>query len=343
MQGCSVGDVRNMVRTVLSLSPLVDGISILKRLRKSCQHIEERSIFKDVMYEQFSDTPNLIGQQYEAHLEHLSQGLLAPFLLRRNKGFSGIIIQGPTGVGKTTLARKLAHDCRKYYKVLSVSGSDLVHKVVGDSEKCISELFVAARKVSPVIILMENIDILLGNKTDRPSAIANTNTLNLHSRTNDRSLDRLLSAFLVEIDGIASASRVHELGASISLQTGAVIVVATTYDIASLDRSLLRPGRLEEHVYLELPSRDDRRLLIFFFLKHIEIKNVTKHSEEFRVLVAKLVDLTEHRSVSEIKKIIDNLTFSVIKSAIADNTGNVMSEIPELTILSMFSENEPAA
>jgi len=217
---------------------------------------------------------------------------------------------GPSGVGKTTLARRFAYDCRQHFKLITVSCSDLIHKVVGDSERKISELFSAARKTAPTLILLENIDILLGNaaaKEERAASLDNERDINGSSvfkfpasRTNDKTIDRFLSAFLIEMDGILSNSPDDKSGKinpdnfdSLKRLQKPVVVIATSYDIETIDGSLLRPGRLEEHLFMKLPDESSRQKIISSFLSRLCIVDLPKGSAEYESLIQSIVFSTD--------------------------------------------------
>jgi SpoVK/Ycf46/Vps4 family AAA+-type ATPase len=223
-----------------------------------------------------------------------------------------IDISGPSGVGKTSLARRFAFECRQHFKLITVSCSDLVHKVVGDSERRISELFAAARKVAPTLILLENIDIMLGNSSAKEEkAVARNNDekgdqgINAEftfprSRTSDKTIDRFLSAFLIEMDGILSSSHSDKAGKIDSANFDSmlralkpVVVIATSYDLETLDASLLRPGRLEEHLILTTPDTATRQAIISNCLDKIYFTDVVKGSIEYDNLLKFIVSSTE--------------------------------------------------
>ena len=73
------------------------------------------------------------------------------------------MIHGPSGSGKTCLAKWLAFSCRRIFKFLVIPCAELVHKVVGETEKKISNIFQAARKIAPCFILLDNLDTVLGS------------------------------------------------------------------------------------------------------------------------------------------------------------------------------------
>jgi len=129
--------------------------------------------------------------------------------------------------------------------VLSIPCADLVQKVVGEAEKGIADIFYAARTIAPCMILLDNIDILLGASSSTTASDddgrgsdgrggASSSGVKKERITRDRtrhkSIDRILSTLLVEIDGL------HSHG---SLDLPTVIVIATSCSMDCLDRLIL--------------------------------------------------------------------------------------------------------
>ena len=131
--------------------------------------------------------------------------------------------------------------------MLSIPCADLVQKVVGEAEKGIADIFYAARTIAPCMILLDNIDILLGASTTTTSTTTTSDASSsegrggasssgvkkeriTRDRTRHKSIDRILSTLLVEIDGL------HSHG---SLDLPTVIVIATSCSMDCLDRLIL--------------------------------------------------------------------------------------------------------
>ncbi|GAB3234790.1 AAA family ATPase [Glycomyces halotolerans] len=139
----------------------------------------------------------------------------------------GILLYGPPGCGKTYIVRAVAGE--GHANVLSVKGSELLNKWVGESEKNVRELFRRARQASPTLMFFDEIDALApvrGGGTDGGTA------------------DRVVAALLTELDG-AEALR-------------DVVVVGATNRPDMIDPALLRPGRLERLVYVPPPDAGAR-------------------------------------------------------------------------------------
>lgn len=139
----------------------------------------------------------------------------------------GILLYGPPGCGKTYIVRAVAGE--GHANVLSVKGSELLNKWVGESEKNVRELFRRARQASPTLMFFDELDALApvrGGGTDGGTA------------------DRVVAALLTELDGAESLRD--------------VVVVGATNRPDMIDPALLRPGRLERLVYVPPPDASGR-------------------------------------------------------------------------------------
>jgi transitional endoplasmic reticulum ATPase len=135
----------------------------------------------------------------------------------------GVLLTGPTGTGKTLIAKAVAHECGVNF--ISVKGPELLSKWVGDSEARVRDIFKIARLSSPCIIFFDELEAIAGRRGG-----AETNVT-----------ERVISQMLTEMDGIE--------------ELRGVVILAATSRPDLLDPSLLRAGRFE--VRLELPMPDD--------------------------------------------------------------------------------------
>ena len=146
----------------------------------------------------------------------------------------GVLLVGPPGTGKTLLARAVAGEAGVPF--YSISGSEFVEMFVGVGASRVRDLFTKAKKNSPSIIFIDEID-----------AVGRSRGKAVSLQSNDER-ENTLNQILTEMDGFGT-------------NTG-VIVLAATNRGDVLDRALLRPGRFDRQIYLELPTKIER-LAIF--------------------------------------------------------------------------------
>ena len=145
----------------------------------------------------------------------------------------GVILEGPPGTGKTLLARAVAGEAGAPF--FSVSGSEFVELYVGVGASRVRDLFAQARAKAPAIIFVDEIDAV-GRR--RGSGTGHSN--------DER--EQTLNQLLVEMDGIESSAP--------------VIVIAATNRPDVLDPALLRPGRFDRRVTVELPDIKGRSAIL---------------------------------------------------------------------------------
>lgn len=152
----------------------------------------------------------------------------------------GVIIVGPPGTGKTLLAKAVAGEAKVPF--FSISGSEFVEMFVGVGASRVRDLFTRAKEKAPCIVFIDEID-----------AVGRTRGRNaMYSGVNDER-ESTLNQLLTEMDGFGT-------------NTG-VIVLAATNRADVLDPALLRPGRFDRHIYLELPTQIERREIFKVHLK----------------------------------------------------------------------------
>lgn len=154
----------------------------------------------------------------------------------------GVLLVGPTGTGKTLMARAVAGEAQVPF--FSLSGSEFVEMFVGVGASRVRDLFKKAKESAPSIIFIDEIDAV-GRSRDKANAF----------RTNDER-ESTLNQLLTELDGFG-------------VNTG-VIVLAATNRADVLDKALLRPGRFDRHIFLELPNKEERKEIFFVHSKPIK-------------------------------------------------------------------------
>lgn len=185
----------------------------------------------------FSDIGGI--EEVKSELEEIIDFLKNPL---RYKKFGarlpkGVLLVGPPGVGKTMIAKAVAAeaDVPFFYQ----SGASFVQIYVGMGAKRVHELFEAAQKNQPSIIFIDEIDAI-GKKRD--------------GQKNDER-EATLNQLLTEMDGFTNSS--------------GIIVIAATNKIDVLDEALLRAGRFDRRVHVELPTQHERALILEKYLQKI--------------------------------------------------------------------------
>jgi transitional endoplasmic reticulum ATPase len=142
---------------------------------------------------------------------------------------SGVLLYGPPGCSKTSLVRAAAGAASASF--WSIDVAQLYSPYVGEAEATLRELFTRARQSAPAIVFLDEIDAMVGARTERSSG--------------DSVQERVLSTLLNEMDGVGNV--------------GLVLVVAATNRIDAVDAALLRPGRFDVQLRVELPDAESRR------------------------------------------------------------------------------------
>lgn len=158
----------------------------------------------------------------------------------------GVLLVGPPGTGKTMLARAVAGEANVPF--FSISGSEFVEMFVGVGASRVRDLFAKAKKNSPCIIFVDEID-----------AVGRKRGSGMGGGHDER--EQTLNQILVEMDGFEQGQN--------------VIVLAATNRADVLDPALLRPGRFDRRVNIGLPDRKDREAILkVHFSKKPLAKNV---------------------------------------------------------------------
>lgn len=134
----------------------------------------------------------------------------------------GVLLTGPPGTGKTLLAKALAGEAQCEFIV--ASGSEFEEMFVGLGAKRVRQLFEDARKHSPCIIFIDEIDAVGGKRNWKDA----------------NSIRQTLNELLAQMDGFEESS--------------GILVVGATNLIESLDKALLRPGRFDRQLQVDLPD-----------------------------------------------------------------------------------------
>jgi ATP-dependent metalloprotease FtsH len=157
----------------------------------------------------------------------------------------GALLVGPPGTGKTLLAKAMAGEAQVPF--FSLSGSDFVEMFVGVGASRVRDLFRQAKEKAPCIIFIDEIDAIGRARGKSPSFSANDER------------ESTLNQLLTEMDGFGSNS--------------GVIILGATNRADVLDRALLRPGRFDRQIFVELPDLNGRKEIFNVHLKPLKISD----------------------------------------------------------------------
>jgi transitional endoplasmic reticulum ATPase len=170
----------------------------------------------------------------------------------------GVLFYGPPGCGKTLLAKAIANECQSNF--ISIKGPELLTMWFGESEGNVREIFDKARQSAPCVLFFDELDSIAsargGNSGDGGGAA-----------------DRVINQMLTEMDGISSKKSVFIIGAT------------NRPDI--IDPAIIRPGRLDQLVYIPLPDEASRSNILSASLRKspiapdVDLGFLAKHTNGF--------------------------------------------------------------
>ncbi|KAL8426237.1 hypothetical protein Efla_005468 [Eimeria flavescens] len=143
----------------------------------------------------------------------------------------GVLLVGPSGTGKTLLARAVAGEARVPF--LSAAASEFVEVFVGQGARRVRELFQAARQKAPCVLFIDELDAL------------GTRAGSFGASSGHEEYVQTVNQFLMEMDGVCGGS-------------AGVVVIGATNRLEAIDPALLRSGRFDRHIHLQLPSAEER-------------------------------------------------------------------------------------
>ena len=155
----------------------------------------------------------------------------------------GVLLVGPPGTGKTLLAKAVAGEANVPF--FSMSGSDFVEMFVGVGASRVRDLFEEAKKKAPCIIFIDEIDAV--GRARGHAGLSNAN--------DER--ENTLNQLLTEMDGFSSGTN--------------VIVLAATNRADVLDKALLRAGRFDRQIYVELPDLEERKAIFDVHMRNLKL------------------------------------------------------------------------
>jgi len=223
---------------VSALSALLDekGVGRGLGMNSGSKHIQQVQDSIDVSFEDVKGV-----EEAKAELQEIVMYLKNPTKFTRLGGKlpRGLLLTGPPGTGKTLLAKAIAGEAEVPF--FFSSGSQFEEVYVGLGAKRIRELFEAAKKKSPCILFIDEIDAVGGTR-----------------KLKDQSaLKMTLNELLVQMDGFED--------------NNGIIVIGATNFMESLDEALLRPGRFDKHITVPLPDVGGRKEILEMYAKKTKL------------------------------------------------------------------------
>ena len=220
--------------------------------------------------------------------------------IRPAKGF---LLYGPPGTGKTLLAKAAARESQANF--IATKSSDLLSKWYGESEQQIARLFARARQVAPTVIFIDELDSLVparGGGMGEPQVT-----------------ERVVNTILAEMDGLE--------------ELNGVVLIGATNRPNLIDPALLRPGRLDELVYVGPPDVAGRRRILAIHTKNmplaadVDLESLARRTERFTG--ADLEDLTRRAGLTALRRDLANTQVAMtdFEAALLETRASVTPEM----------------
>jgi proteasome regulatory subunit len=177
----------------------------------------------------------------------------------------GILLYGPPGTGKTLIAKAVAHEAKATF--IRMSGSELVHKYIGEGAQLVRELFSLAREKAPTIVFIDEIDAVGSTRTN-------------DGTSGSAEVQRTLMQLLAEMDGFDNR--------------GDIRIMAATNRVDMLDPALLRPGRFDRVIAIPLPDKAGRRAILAIHSKKMTLVDVD---------LDRIVEMTENSTGADLQAV----------------------------------------
>jgi SpoVK/Ycf46/Vps4 family AAA+-type ATPase len=235
-------------------------------------------------------TFNDIGGMLDV-IDRIRMNIIQPFkkpeLFRRfnKKAGGGILMYGPPGCGKTHIARATAGECGATFTSIAIT--DILSKWIGESERHLHDLFEIARRRSPTVIFIDEIDAIGASRADAGVHMA-----------------PLVNVLLTEMDGIAS-------------RNDNIMVLAATNTPWRIDSALRRPGRFDRVLFVPPPDAEARTAILNICLRNLPVDVLD---------VPKIARMTDRYSGADLRAVVERAAELAIQLEMRSGRPSVITQ-----------------
>jgi len=238
-------------------------VKVIGNIYDSRVRVMELEESPEISYAQIGGLANEIKEVREA----VEYPLTRPEIFQRIgvEPPKGILLFGAPGTGKTLIAKAVAHEAKATF--IRMSGSELVHKFIGEGAGLVRELFQLARERAPAIVFIDEIDAVGSMRTN-------------DGTSGSAEVQRTLMQLLAEMDGFDNR--------------GDVRIMAATNRADMLDPALLRPGRFDRLIEIPVPDKEARLQILKIHSRKMQLGSVDMDA---------IVSMTENATGAELEAI----------------------------------------
>ena len=238
-------------------------VKVIGNIYDSRVRVMELEESPEISYAQIGGLANEIKEVREA----VEYPLTRPEIFQRIgvEPPKGILLFGAPGTGKTLIAKAVAHEAKATF--IRMSGSELVHKFIGEGAGLVRELFQLARERAPAIVFIDEIDAVGSMRTN-------------DGTSGSAEVQRTLMQLLAEMDGFDNR--------------GDVRIMAATNRADMLDPALLRPGRFDRLIEIPVPDKEARLQILKIHSRKMQLDSVDMDA---------IVSMTENATGAELEAI----------------------------------------
>jgi len=214
----------------------------------------------------------------------------------------GVLFYGPPGCGKTLMAKAVANECQANF--ISVKGPELLTMWFGESEANVRDIFAKARAAAPCVLFFDELDSIASARASGGGG------------DGGGAADRVINQILTEIDGVGAKKNVFVIGAT------------NRPDI--IDPALMRPGRLDQLIYIPMPDLDSRINILKACLrkspvsKDVDLNYVAAHTDKYTG-----ADLTEICQRAAKLAIRESIARDMERHRLAEDNDDEMADVEE--------------